>query len=199
MGIEEISEEGYNELTYTIQNIVVKSSFQKKIDLDLLFRKTKNSNYNAKNFPGLFMRFLNPKCVVIIFKNGNIILTGLIQFNHINIILEKLISKLNREHNFELDIDINSVKTEVVNIVITANYYRRIDLNLASLKLENAMYEPEIFPGIIYKIYKPFTAVFLIFSTGKVVLTGIKNEDFIEIALVKLGKKIKKKELFNSN
>ncbi len=199
MAVEGISEEKNNELTYTIQNIVVKSSLHKIIDLNLIFKKIENSNYNSKNFPGLFMRFLKPKCVVIIFKNGNIILTGLIHFEHINIVVERLISMLNKEHTFDINIDINSIKTEVVNIVITANYFRNIDLNLASLKLENAMYEPEIFPGIIYKIYKPFTSVFLIFSTGKVVLTGINKKELIETALVNLGKMIKKKELFISD
>ena len=85
-------------LTYTIQNIVVKTFLDIKEDLDLVLLSEKliNSNYNKDRFPGLFAKFNHPKCAVIIFRNGNLILTGLKSFSHIGLIIERLILSLNK-------------------------------------------------------------------------------------------------------
>jgi len=183
-----------NELTYTIQNIVVKSSLKREIDLDYLSLKFSNSQYNSTTFPGLFIRYTNPKSVIIIFKSGKIVITGVLKFIHLPAIIEKLIYNL--AHKTKYDINIKSISTEIVNIVITANYHRKINLNLAIIRLTNAIYEPEIFPGIIYKTQRPYKNLFLIFSTGKVVLTGINKKEIIEPTLISLGKLLKKKMLF---
>lgn len=183
-----------NELIYAIQNIVLKSSLKREIDLDYLSLKFSNSQYNATNFPGLFIRFNNPKSVIIIFKSGKIVITGVLKFIHIPAIIEKLIYTLAQKTKY--DINIKSISSEIVNIVITANYHRKIDLNLAIIRLTNAIFEPEIFPGIIYRTQRPYKGLFLIFSTGKVVLTGIKKKEIIEPALISLGKLLKKKMLF---
>jgi transcription initiation factor TFIID TATA-box-binding protein len=51
------------------------------------------------------------------------------------------------------------------------------------------MYEPEVFPGLIYHMKDP-RAVFLIFSTGKIVCTGVKNEESVKESILKLNKEI---------
>ncbi len=71
--------------------------------------------------------------------------------------------------------------SEIVNIVITANFFEEINLDLAAITLTNVIYEPEIFPGLIYKSYDPIKCVFLIFYYGKVVLTGIKEEKILNL------------------
>ncbi|MBY9007361.1 MAG: hypothetical protein KGD63_11455 [Candidatus Lokiarchaeota archaeon] len=187
------------QLTYIIENIVVKSSIEMNLDLDLVSRSIEGSDYNSKRLPGLFLRFKNPKGVVIVFNNGKIIITGLLKFYHILLILKKFISLLSKIINFNPNLDINSLKTKIVNIVVTANYYRQINLDLATLLLNNVIYEPEIFPGLINKVYKPFLSVYLIFSTGKVILTGINKKELIETSLLKLGKIFKEKKLFLIN
>ncbi|UCC19166.1 MAG: TATA-box-binding protein [Promethearchaeota archaeon] len=183
-------------LSYAIQNIVVKSSLniEEPLDLRRLSMKIKNAEYNSERFPGLFVRFRHPKSVIIVFKNGKLILIGLKAFDQINLTLNRLILKLNSI--FGLKIDINSIKPQVVNIVITANYYKQINLDLAALRLDNAIYEPEVFPGLIYNSSNPLKSVFLIFSTGKVVFTGIREKDKIEVALIKLRRLLKKENLF---
>ena len=79
-----------NSLTYTVQNFVVKSilAIEKDLDLPLLTNNLDNSQYDKSRFPGLFVRFSNPKCVVIIFRNGKLILTGLKSSNNIEIVLK---------------------------------------------------------------------------------------------------------------
>ncbi|MEE9376412.1 MAG: TATA-box-binding protein [Candidatus Lokiarchaeia archaeon] len=179
-----------------IQNIVVKDdlSFEEKINLKELSTKISNTEYNPDRFPGLFIRYTQPKCVIIFFRNGKLILMGLKSFNQIDLVIKRLIFKLN--DIFEDQIDPNSIKTKIVNIVITANFYKKINLNLAVLKLDNSIYEPEVFPGLVYKTSIPIKSVFLIFSTGKIVSTGISEKIMIEPALKHLGNLLNAKDLF---
>ncbi|MBO5431976.1 TATA-box-binding protein, partial [Methanocorpusculum sp.] len=53
---------------------------------------------------------------------------------------------------------------------------RFINLNrvVAKLSLEAIEYEPEQFPGLVYRIKDP-KIVALLFSSGKIILTGGKN------------------------
>lgn len=190
--------ENKSSLTYAIQNIVVKTSLNIKegLDLTLLSEKLENSNYNKERFPGLFTRFKNPKSAFIIFKNGKLILTGLKSFLDIEPIIMRLITSLNQI--IPTKITKEYVETQVVNIVVTADFGRKINLDSASLKLINSIYEPEVFPGLTYNISTPVKSVFLIFSTGKVVLTGINQEKYIEPILADLGRLLKKKMLFKN-
>lgn len=183
-------------LDYVIQNIVVKTSLEigENLDLNRISVELKNTEYNSERFPGLFARISHPKCVIIIFKNGKLILTGLKSFQHIILVLTQLILKLNKI--FKYHIDNNSVQPEVVNIVITANFYKQINLDLTALKLDNTIYEPEVFPGLVYHSLKPVKSVFLIFSNGKIVFTGVNKKKFIEPALLNLKRLLNDNKLF---
>jgi len=198
MVLEIESKEDKSSLTYIIQNIVVKSilHIEEDLDLILLSRKLKNSQYEKNRFPGLFIKFNHPKSAIIIFSNGKIILTGLKAFSHINIIIKRLILRLN--DIIPIKIKDNIVETQIVNIVVTADFSKPINLDAASVKLENSIYEPEVFPGLTYNSLSPIKCVFLIFSTGKVVLTGIREKKLIEPVLANLGGLLKKEKLFRS-
>jgi transcription initiation factor TFIID TATA-box-binding protein len=198
MVLETKSRGNTSSLTYTIQNIVAKSCLNIKEDLDLLLlsENLKNSQYDKDRFPGLFTRFSHPKSAIIIFRNGKLILTGLKSFSHVDLIIERLILRLNKIININLKKEV--IDTQVVNIVVTADFAKVINLDAASIKLNNAIYEPEVFPGVSYKVSTPVKAVFLLFSTGKVVLTGIRQEDDIEPALAKLGRLLKEEKLFKN-
>ncbi len=186
-------------LSYVIQNIVVKEILnqEENFDLNEILINLNNTEYNPKRFPGLFIRFTHPRCVIIFFRNGKLILTSLKLFNQIELVIKRLIFKLN--DIFKIRIDPNSIKPQIVNIVITANFYIEINLNLAAIRLDNAIYEPEVFPGLIYKTTNPIKSVFLIFSTGKVVLTGIREKKMVEPALIRLGNLLDEEDLFTTS
>lgn len=190
------SKEEKNTLTYTIQNIVVKSTLNIKSDIDLikLVKLLKNTEYNKERFPGLFFRITDPKCVVIIFRTGKLILTGIKAFSHIKKIVDFIVKELNK--TLKANIKRDMVNSEVVNIVATASFENQINLDLSAITLNNVIFEPEVFPGLIYKCINPIKCVFLIFSSGNVVLTGIREEKAIEPALINLGRKIRKENLF---
>jgi transcription initiation factor TFIID TATA-box-binding protein len=196
MNLDLFSEDLDRSLTYTIQNIVAKTSFnlREQINLNQISKEIQNTDYNSERFPGIFIRFNHPKCVIILFKNGKLIMTGLKSFDHIMIALNRLILKLNKI--IESKITKNSIHPQIVNIVVTANLYNKINLDRALLKLPNTIYEPEIFPGLIYHSTTPVKSVFLIFSNGKVVCTGISNKDRIESALIALSRVLNEKKLF---
>jgi len=194
--LEEKSMEDKNSLTYTIQNIVVKSTLNIKSDIDLLkiVKHVKNTEYNKERFPGLFFRISEPKCVVIIFRTGKMILTGIKAFIHIKKIVDFIVKELNK--TLKANIKRDMVNSEVVNIVATANFDNKINLDLSAITLNNVVFEPEVFPGLIYKCVNPVKCVFLIFNSGNVVLTGIREEKAIEPALINLGRLIRKEKLF---
>jgi transcription initiation factor TFIID TATA-box-binding protein len=78
----------------------------------------------------------------------------------------------------------------IQNIVASGDLHTSIDLNEASIIMENAMYEPEVFPGLIYRMQEPKT-VFLIFSTGRIVCTGAKTKEIVGEAVEKLVNEVK--------
>jgi transcription initiation factor TFIID TATA-box-binding protein len=81
-------------------------------------------------------------------------------------------------------------KITVQNIVASGSIKLNLNLNYLALQLENTEYEPEQFPGLVYKLVDP-TATFLLFSNGKLVCTGTKNKQQLEDAMVQLNKNIK--------
>ena len=66
----------------------------------------------------------------------------------------------------------------------------KLNLNYLALALENTEYEPEQFPGLVYKLIEP-TATFLLFTNGKLVCTGTKNKKQLEESMKQLNKNIK--------
>jgi len=80
----------------------------------------------------------------------------------------------------------NVVDFKVQNIVGTADLGYPIRLEgLVCAHASFASYEPELFPGLIYRLHKP-RVVFLVFVSGKVVITGAKTERDVSTALTKL-------------
>jgi len=79
----------------------------------------------------------------------------------------------------------NKPIVEIQNIVASANLKASVDLEKAARLLEGAMYEPEQFPGLIYRMSKP-RVVLLIFSSGKIVCTGARKEEEVNIAVNKI-------------
>ncbi len=86
-------------------------------------------------------------------------------------------------------IEVSNPKITVQNIVASGDLHAPIDLNMAAVVMEYAMYEPEVFPGLIYRMQDP-KAVFLIFSTGKIVCTGGKSREIVAQAVKKLMREV---------
>ncbi|MBU1854298.1 MAG: TATA-box-binding protein, partial [Nanoarchaeota archaeon] len=83
-------------------------------------------------------------------------------------------------------------KLKVQNMVGSGSVGFDLNLNELALKLDNVEYEPEQFPGLVYKIKDPFHSTFLLFSNGKIVCTGAKTEEEMNLCLEQLVKNLNK-------
>ena len=169
--------------TIKIANVVASTTIGAKLDLDQVFDIIEDANYNKKKFPGIVCKMTSPKIMVLIFRSGKIVCTGTRNFEDAKIGLFKVFEKLNI-----IGVDIpKNPDIKIHNIVATANLGRMLNLNTVAMGLgfENVEYEPEQFPCIVYRILNPRLAV-LLFSSGKLVITGGKKLEDVEIATEKI-------------
>ncbi len=127
------------------------------------------------------LRLNRPKTATLIFSSGKMVCTGAKSEAEVKKAVSSII-KLLKQHGIEIK---NEPIVEVQNIVASANLRASVDLERAAFLLENAMYEPEQFPGLIYRMSEP-KVVLLIFSSGKVVCTGAKKEEEVKEAVEKI-------------
>jgi len=162
----------------------------KKIDLNQIARKYSDCEYNPERFPGLVMRAVEPKATILIFSTGKMVVTGLRAADEAGAVVANVIKKMEQA---KVNIEAEPVIT-IQNIVASGDLHMAIDLNEASILMENAMYEPEVFPGLIYRMQEPKT-VFLIFSTGRIVCTGAKTKEIVGQAVEKLVEAVKELDI----
>ena len=166
-----------------VQNIVATTSLGKPIPLTKLARTQNNTEYNPEQFPGLVLRVKKPKSAVLVFSSGNLVCTGTKSVAQVKEVVNAVIKQLRR-----INIKITEKpKISVQNIVASGSINMKLNLNLLTLQLENTEYEPEQFPGLVYKVVEP-TATFLLFSNGKLVCTGTKNKKQLDDSMKQLIK-----------
>ncbi len=155
-----------------IVNIVVSSSLEHDIPLEKMAATLSNTEYNPEQFPGLVIRIKDPKTSALIFSSGKVVCTGARNLKDVERSLQKIIESLEK-----INIKI-TIKPEITiqNIVASGSIGMDLNLNTLTLKLENTEYEPEQFPGLVYKL-RENKATFLLFSNGKIVCTGTKSEE----------------------
>lgn len=194
---ESASEEG---LDYKIENVVatVTVEITEKIDLNQIARKHAEVEYNPERFPGLVMRIEKPRATILIFSTGKMVVTGLRKASEAERVVDKVVKNIRKA-----GIKLSNPEITIQNIVASGDLHTNIDLNMAAIVMEYAMYEPEVFPGLIYRMQDPKT-VFLIFSTGRIVCTGAKQKEIVRDAVQKLNQQVRdlgvaKKELTDSD
>jgi len=172
--------------SYKIQNIVATASLGKPVPLRKLARTQPNTEYNPETFPGLVLRIKEPKSAVLVFSSGNLVCTGTKSITQVKQVIEAVIKQLKK-----INVNITTVpKITVQNIVASGTIELKLNLNFLALEMKNTEYEPEQFPGLVYKLIEP-TATFLLFSNGKLVCTGTKNKKQLEDSMKQLLKNVK--------
>jgi len=169
-----------------IQNIVATTSLGKDIPLTKLAKTISNTEYNPEQFPGLVLRVKQPKSAVLVFSSGKLVCTGTKSIAQVKQVIEQVIKTL-KKINIKIT---EKPKITVQNIVASGNINIMLNLNFLALELENTEYEPEQFPGLVYKLVEP-NATFLLFSNGKLVCTGTKNNQQLNESMDQLIRKIK--------
>ncbi|KAI9843156.1 MAG: hypothetical protein M1837_006609 [Sclerophora amabilis] len=157
-----------------LQNIVATVNLDCRLDLKTIALHARNAEYNPKRFAAVIMRIREPKTTALIFASGKMVVTGAKSENDSRLASRKyarIIQKLGFNAKF--------TDFKIQNIVGSCDIKFPIRLEgLASRHHHFSSYEPELFPGLIYRMIKP-KIVLLIFVSGKIVLTGAKVREEI--------------------
>ncbi len=176
-----------DDLDIQVVNIVVSTSLEHPIPLEKMAATLSNTEYNPEQFPGLVIRIKDPKTSALIFSSGKVVCTGARTLAKVHESIQRIIESLNK---IGIKIKIQP-KIIIQNIVASGSIGMALNLNVLAMKLSNTEYEPEQFPGLVYKLMEA-KATFLLFSNGKVVCTGTKSEEDVHNALRLLIKNLKK-------
>lgn len=152
-----------------LQNIVCTVNLVCRLDLKKIALHARNAEYNPKRFAAVIMRIRDPRTTALIFSSGKMVCTGAKSEDQAKLAARKyarIIQKLGFHAKF--------IDFKIQNMVASCDV--KFPIRLEGLVLTHGQfssYEPELFPGLIYRMVKP-RIVLLIFVSGKVVLTGAK-------------------------
>ena len=186
------------EIIPTIQNIVCTAELNCQLKLREIALQEQNTQYEPKRFSGLIMRIKEPKATSLIFSNGKIIVLGTKTEEDSRNACRKIgriIQRINypvKLTNIKIQNMVGSCDAKFqINLIRLNNNINRF------VKSSRVAFEPEIFPGLIYWLIpdkslnnenneKPPNIVFLIFASGKIVISGGKNRHQIYEAFNKV-------------
>jgi transcription initiation factor TFIID TATA-box-binding protein len=173
-----------------IENVVAAATLNQRIDLNAVVKSFPSVEYRPEQFPGLVFRLKKPKTATLIFNSGKMVCTGAKSEKEARRAVMKVIKELKKGGI----IIISKPELKIVNIVASVSLGGMIDLEKAVRPLGKTMYEPEQFPGLIYRMDEP-RVVILLFASGKLVCTGAKKEQDVHDAVHKLSRMLEEKEL----
>ena len=162
-----------------IQNVVASSAIGQEIDLEALATDLEGVDFDPEQSPGLIYRIEEPHATALIFRSGKLVCTGADSVDRVH---EAFTSTFETLSNLGLSVDDDPPIT-VQNIVVTGDLGESLNLNAIAigLGLESIEYEPEQFPGLVYRLEEP-AVVALLFGSGKTVITGCKRFEDAEEA-----------------
>lgn len=166
----------------TIVNVVATAALNQELDLYEL-RKFKEIIHDSDTYGGrvAYFKSSNMEGKVSIFSSGKMISVGTRSeekaFYELEYVLKFLV-----ERSLVKPIPL---QPKIQNIVVTADFGGSLDLEGMSKRCKT-IYEPEQFPGAILKIEEPYNATVLMFTSGKVVIVGLKNSNQINPTIQKL-------------
>jgi len=159
-----------------VENIVSSITLDRDIDLEKFAAKVKGVE-NPTRFPGVIFRVREPKLAMLIFRTGKVICSGARSKKDIEAAVKKLLSKL-REGGVRVK---GKPIVEIQNIVASASLGFKVNLDTIATECINTEYEPEQFPGLVFRLDNPKT-VMLIFRSGRIIITGAKTPSDANLA-----------------
>jgi len=179
----------------TVENVVGSAELGRELDLPALAEDLPNTTHAHDQFPGLIHRNQSPKGVILVFRSGKLVCTGAKRTADVGTALEQFVDEL-RALGIQIDHD---PEVTIQNIVTSGDLGVRLNLNAVAvgLGLENIEYEPEQFPGLVYRLDSP-SVVSLLFASGKLVLTGAAELSEAEAAFESVRSQLRSVDLLGS-
>jgi len=178
------------EASIRIENVVASATLNQRVDLNAVVKGYPGVEYRPEQFPGLVFRLKRPKTATLIFNSGKMVCTGAKSEKEARRAVMKVVKELKKSGI----IIIGKPELKIQNIVASASLGGMIDLERSAYSLGRTMYEPEQFPGLIYRMGEP-KVVILLFASGKLVCTGAKKEEDVYEAVGILHNRLEKEEL----
>jgi len=173
-----------------IENVVASATLKQTVDLNAVVKGYPGVEYRPEQFPGLVFRLKRPKTATLIFNSGKMVCTGAKSEKEARRAVIRVIKELKKSGI----IIISKPELKIQNIVASAGLGGMIDLERSAYVLGRTMYEPEQFPGLIYRMDDP-KVVILLFASGKLVCTGAKREEDVYQAVNKLHQRLEDENL----
>jgi transcription initiation factor TFIID TATA-box-binding protein len=173
-----------------IENVVASATLNQRIDLKAVVKSYPGVEYRPEQFPGLVFRLKRPKTATLIFNSGKMVCTGAKSEKEARGAVMKVIKELKKSGI----VIVSKPELKIQNIVASANLGGMIDLEKSAFTLGKTMYEPEQFPGLIFRMDDP-KVVILLFASGKLVCTGAKKEEDVYKAVDRLHRRLEREEL----
>ena len=173
-----------------IVNVVASASVDQKMDLNEITSKFPDVEYHPDQFPGLVFRLRKPKTATLIFTSGKMVCTGSKSEEIARKAIKTVVQNL-RKGGIRIK---KEADVTIQNIVSSINLGGKVHLEKAARTLPRSMYEPEQFPGLIHRMVNPKTVI-LVFSSGKLVCTGAKNEQDVYQSVNNLHSLLEEKDL----
>ncbi|GFU45479.1 TATA-box-binding protein [Nephila pilipes] len=160
-----------------VHNVVCSVDLGCKLDLLKIALRLRNAEYNPKRFHAVIMRILEPKTAALIFRSGKIVVTGARSEAASHLAARKYARLIQK-----LGFDVKFIDFKIQNMVASCDVKFPIQIeHLYTSHCQFCSYEPELFPGLIYRLIHPRVVV-LIFVSGKIVITGGKNRNDLKVA-----------------
>ncbi|MCQ4334888.1 TATA-box-binding protein [Natronomonas sp. F2-12] len=174
-----------------IANVVGSGDLHAELDLEALEEdlSTPYLEYDPSNYHGLYVRLKEGGPLITVYRSGKYIISGCSSYEELDVTNEGLLANMSDLGILEQGRDTGF---GVQNVVCTATLGEGVNLNALSigLGLESTEYEPEQFPGLIYRPPE-VGAVLLVFANGKIVITGAQDVDIAEKAFGHLRSRVK--------
>lgn len=179
---------GVSEGSVEIVNVVGSGTLDIEIDLDALAEDIPEGEYNPANYHGMYLRFGDDAPLVTLYRSGKYIVTGANSTEELFEIRSKVLERLTEIGIVLGEIDDGFV---VQNFVCQGDTGQTVNLDAAAigLGLEQTEYEPEQFPGLIYRP-DGCGCVLVLFANGKVIITGASEIGIAQQAFTDLLKRL---------
>ena len=163
-----------------VVNVIGSGALDFELDLERLADDIGEpvARYAPDKYPGMYLRFGEDEPLITVYRTGKYIITGADSEDELNSLRDRFLS-------FFVDMGVLEKPEDewfsVQNYVCTGDLGSAQDLNAVAvgIGLERIEYEPEQFPGLIYRPDSD-ECVILIFATGRVVITGAKEFEIAE-------------------
>ena len=164
-----------------VVNVVGSGSLGREFDLSVCAEELGSiANFDPGKYPGMYVRFDEDSGLVTVYRTGKFIITGADSVEKLYSVKTGLLDLFENKSIIE-EGDLEWFRVQ--NLVCTTVLGSELNLNALAigLGLERTEYEPEQFPGLVYR-NADLGCVVLVFSTGKAVITGSSDLEEVEAA-----------------